>query len=85
MIRCRFRAAAVGQVELDLGEDGSIECAVRWLRDDRIGLEFAHETQIDCAPKQRAALLLDVIRAQLPEQESTFDGAEPVQARGRGR
>ena len=25
-----------------------IECAVRWIKDDRIGLEFAHETRLDC-------------------------------------
>jgi hypothetical protein len=40
---------------------------VRWLRDDRVGLEFAHETRIDCEPDLRDKLLLDVIRR-------SFDG-----------
>ena len=37
---------------------GSIECAVRWIRGDRFGLEFAHETRIDCDardPRRAAA------------------------------
>ena len=41
---------------------------MRWIRDDRIGLEFAHETQIDCAPEERDALLLDVIRRSFPDE-----------------
>jgi len=55
------------RVDLILGEGGAIECAVRWIRGDRIGLEFAHETRIDCAPEQRDAVLLEVIRRSFPE------------------
>lgn len=67
MIRANFTPRLWERVDLVLGEDGEIECAVRWLRDDRIGLEFAHETRIDCAPEERDALLLDVIRRSFPD------------------
>jgi len=55
------------RVDLILGEGGAIECAVRWLRGDRIGLEFAHETRIDCDPEQRDAVLLEVLRRSFPD------------------
>jgi PilZ domain-containing protein len=49
------------RVDLRLSEDGVIECAVRWLRGDRIGLEFAHETRLDCSEEAKAKLLQAVI------------------------
>lgn len=52
---------------LDLDHDASIECAVRWIRRDRIGLEFAHETQINCDKQSRDALLKQVIIRSFPE------------------
>lgn len=53
-------------VELELGEGERLEAAVRWLRDGAIGLEFAHETRIDCGADERAQLLLDVIQRNFP-------------------
>jgi len=64
------------RIDLVLGEGGAIECAVRWLRGDRIGLEFAHETRIDCDPEQRDAVLLEVLRRSFPDL--TLPAAEPV-------
>ena len=61
MIRADFAPRLWERVDLIFGEGAEIECAVRWLREDRVGLEFAHETQIDCDPETRDALLLDVI------------------------
>ena len=55
------------RLDLVLGEHGALECAVRWLRDDRIGLEFAHETQVGGDPMQRDAMLLEVIRRSFPD------------------
>lgn len=55
------------RIDLYLGEGSPIECAVRWLRNGRIGLEFAHETRIECDADQRDALLLDVIRRSFPD------------------
>ena len=48
-------------VELLLGENGKVECVVRWIRDDRFGLEFAHETRIDCDLSEREAVLREVL------------------------
>jgi len=49
------------RVDLHIAPDAVIECAVRRLKDDRIGLEFAHETQLDCSPDEQAKLLRSVI------------------------
>lgn len=78
MIRADFAPRLWERVDLIFDEGAEIECAVRWLRDDRVGLEFAHETRIDCDVETRDALLLDVIRRSFgdvavsmarPEQE----------------
>jgi hypothetical protein len=61
------------KVELQLGENGTIECVVRWLRDDRFGLEFAHETRIDCAADEQAAVLREEIRRSFPDLEFDAD------------
>jgi len=55
------------RVELYLGEHGMIECAVRWLRGDRFGLEFAHETRLDCSSDEAANVLRDVIARSFPD------------------
>lgn len=62
------------RVDLYLGEGNPIECAVRWMRGGRIGLEFAHETQIDCAPDERDALLREVIRRNFPDTAAAAPG-----------
>jgi len=56
-------------VELHLGENGTIECAVRWIKGDRVGLEFAHETRLDCSPGERANVLRAVIAKSFPDVE----------------
>jgi len=73
------------RVDLVLGEHGALECAVRWIRDDRIGLEFAHETQVGGDPMQRDAMLLDVIRRSFPDlpiaapDVTVFEGQAPAE------
>lgn len=67
MIRADFKPRLWERVDLIFAEGSEIECAVRWLRDDRIGLEFAHETRIDCDAEAHDALLLDVIRRSFPD------------------
>ena len=57
------------RVDLHLGENGTIECAVRWIKGKRIGLEFAHETRIDCSAQDRATVLRAVIARSFPEVE----------------
>ena len=70
MIRCRFEPRLWDVVELDLGDGPRFEGAVRWIKNDAVGVEFAHETVIDCDPKQRAELLLEVIQRSFPDQQS---------------
>ena len=67
MIEADLNPRLWDRIDLYLGGGNPIECAVRWLRNGRIGLEFAHETQIDCSPEERDALLLEVIRRSFPD------------------
>lgn len=67
MIRCDFTPRLWERVDLIFTEGAEIECAVRWIRADRVGLEFAHETRIDCEPEARDRLLLDVIQRSFPD------------------
>jgi hypothetical protein len=71
MIEAAITPRLWDRVDLHLGEGSPIECAVRWLRGGRIGLEFAHETRIECAPEKRDAVLLDVIRRSFPDLAPT--------------
>lgn len=56
-------------VDLILGEFGTVECAVRWIRGQRCGLEFAHETHIDCDKEVENEVLRNVLRNCFPEVE----------------
>ena len=76
MIRADFTPRLWERVDLIFAEGSEIECAVRWLRDDRVGLEFAHETRIDCEPELRDKLLLDVIRRSFAD-EVTISTVKP--------
>jgi PilZ domain len=61
MIAAGLRPHVAERLHLHLGEGGTVECVVRWVKPGRMGLEFAHETQLDCSDEERVALLLDVI------------------------
>lgn len=80
MIRSDLVPHLWDMMELELGEGYALECAVRWIRDGCIGLEFAHETQIECAPHERATVLLEVIQRSFPEQEINLVRPEPVES-----
>lgn len=69
MIGADFAPNLGERLQLHLGEGGSLECVVRWIKDGRLGLEFAHETQLQCPEDELAALLREVIRRDFPEQE----------------
>ena len=55
------------KVELHLGENGTVECAVCWIREDRVGLEFAHETRLDCSADEQARVLREVVVRSFPD------------------
>lgn len=67
MLRAQFAPRLWDMVDLELGEGLPLEAAVRWVKDDRIGLEFAHETRIDCDADAHATLLRQVIRRSFPD------------------
>ena len=72
MISGSFKTKLWDRVDLMLGEGGKggeIECAVRWMRGDRIGLEFAHETRVDCDRDTLDELLRQVIHNSFPGLE----------------
>jgi hypothetical protein len=81
MIGARFEPSVSDTLELHLGANGTIDCIVRWIGNGRIGLEFAHETQLDCSADERAALLRDVIGQSYPELRSS---QSPAPASGTG-
>lgn len=68
------------KVVLVLGGEHELECAVRWLRGERVGLEFAHETQVvgDCAT--RDAMLLQTIRRSFPAANKAPVRSAPAKA-----
>lgn len=78
-----FAPALWDRVDLNLGEGGTVECVVRWIKEGRFGLEFAHETRIDCAEEERAAVLRAAIErsfpaaASEPRQAPAQSGSEP--------
>ncbi len=67
------------KVHLGLGDCAPVECAVRWIKNDRVGLEFAHETQIGGDGVTRDAMLLDVLKRNFPESAAAAP-AKPVEA-----
>lgn len=74
MVAGDFKAKLWDKVALVLaGEEQSaateIECAVRWIRDGRYGLEFAHETKVECDSQTLDELLREVIRHSFPGVE----------------
>ena len=79
MINGKLKAKLWDKVELVLGETGVIECAVRWIRGDRIGLEFAHETRVDCDSATLDELLRQVIKNSFPNIEIKDRPAAPVE------
>lgn len=76
MVSGDFEPTLWDKLELHLGPNGTIECAVRWLRDERIGLEFAHETRLDCPADAQAELLRQVINRSFPDAASASRVAE---------
>ncbi|GAA4742509.1 hypothetical protein GCM10023264_04560 [Sphingomonas daechungensis] len=73
MLRCDITPRLWDLVELQLGEGLGLEGAVRWIKDGAIGVEFAHETRIECDRQQRAELLLSVIQRSFPDDHVRLD------------
>ena len=79
MVRGELELKLWDTVELHLGEHGTIECAVRWIRGDRVGLEFAHETRLECSSDELANVLRDVITRSFPDARFEEPEEQPLQ------
>ncbi|GLR46320.1 PilZ domain-containing protein [Sphingomonas astaxanthinifaciens] len=55
------------RVELQLGDWNRVEAAVRWIKNGRVGLEFAHETRIETDTAQLAHMLQTVLERSFPD------------------
>jgi hypothetical protein len=55
------------RIHLYLAGEDAVECAVRWIKGGRLGLEFAHETQLRCSPAEQSAVLREVVQRTFPE------------------
>jgi len=80
MVACDFEPKLWDRLQLHLGENGTIDCAVRWIKGDRVGLEFAHETRLDCSADKQAAVLRDVIVRSFPDIAFEGEAAVAVEA-----
>ena len=80
MIAAGLQPNLAERLDLHLGEDGTVECVVRWVKPGRIGLEFAHETHLDCPAEEQAAVLQGVVDRLFPTRRTgTVPAAsEPV-------
>jgi PilZ domain len=79
MITAPFEPALWDRLELHLGEHGTIDSSVVWIKNGRIGLEFARETRLDCAQDAQGSLLREVIHRHFPEAE--FEAREVQETR----
>lgn len=67
MVRGKLDAMLWEHVGLVLGGQDEIDCAIVWIKGDNLGLEFAHETRIDCDQETRDELLRAVILKSFPD------------------
>lgn len=65
------------RVEIEVGGCGRLEAIVRWVKDERVGLEFAHETRIEAAGDEVADMLRAVIHRSFPDIALAALVAEP--------
>jgi hypothetical protein len=66
MIAAGFEPMLWDRIDLHLGQHGKIECTVCWIREGRLGLEFAQETRLDWPSDQVAIVLRHVIERTFP-------------------
>jgi hypothetical protein len=78
MIAAPFEPLLWERLQLHLGDHGTIDCSVIWIRNGRIGVEFAGETRLDCDADVQGALLREVITRHFPE--ARFEAPKHVEA-----
>jgi hypothetical protein len=81
MVHGTFPAKLWQSVTLLLGDVGEVECAVRWIREQRYGLEFAHETRLDCDLAVLNETLRKVLTDNPPLEEVESPSPQPLEPR----
>ncbi|MEP7315436.1 MAG: PilZ domain-containing protein [Sphingomicrobium sp.] len=81
MIQTDAPLAMWQKVTLMLGECDGLDCAVLWIKGDRVGLEFAPETQIAGDRAKRDDLLVDVLKRNFPDLKQVPRTPEPASAK----
>jgi hypothetical protein len=83
MIAAKLDANIGERMDLHLGKGDVIQCVVRWLKGGRLGLEFAHETQLDCAGEVRTTVLKAAVSKLACDADIEVAPVEPVAADNR--
>ena len=80
MIAIGLQPNVAERLDLHLGDDGTVECIVRWVKPGRIGLEFAHETHLDCPAEEQAEVLQGVVDRLFPTRRTgSVPASTPVE------
>ncbi|MEP7130579.1 MAG: PilZ domain-containing protein [Sphingomicrobium sp.] len=66
MVAADFEPVPWDRMTLELGDHRPIKCAVLWVKEGRIGLEFAEPIRLDCADKEKAGVR-DMIERHFPD------------------
>jgi PilZ domain-containing protein len=66
MIAANLHPNICDRIDLLLAGDEAVECMVRWVKNGRLGLEFAHETQLRCPEDEKIELLRNVVGQSFP-------------------
>lgn len=56
------------RIDLTLGTGAPLQCLVRWIKEGRIGLEFAAETQLNCSQTLQHLLLREAVKGVSSDQ-----------------
>lgn len=67
MIAAKLDANIGERIDLQITKADTIECLVRWVKGGRLGVEFAHETKLECREEKRDAVLRGVV-SRLPQE-----------------
>ena len=85
MLGCDLQPNVSDRIDLHFDEADTIESMARWVKNGRIGVEFAHETRLDCSEDEQAELLRAIILGSSPPEPSSSEAPDKSDARGMAR
>jgi PilZ domain len=78
MIAASLDANIGERMDLHVGKGDVVQCVVRWKKGDRLGLEFAHETQLECSEETRTKVLRGAVSKLACDADLETTRVEPV-------